>query len=166
MIGRIYLLLGSNMGDRFVEINKALQLIRLEFIEILKTSSFYETSAWGIENQPNFINAAVEVATEKTPAELILTLQKIEDELGKEKEVKWGPRNIDIDILYFRQVIQESKELVLPHPETQNRRFALVPMCELNEDFIHPVFSVSQKKLLDDCPDKGEVKKLNEYPKF
>ena len=160
MIGEIYILLGSNIGNRQEYLKRAINLIEQENIRLINLSSVYETKAWGITDQPAFLNMIAEIHTHYEPSRLLQILQRVEKLIGKKKEIKWGPRNIDIDILYFRNIQHSTKELTIPHPEIQNRRFTLVPMNELNEGFIHPKLLRTQKELLQECTDMSEVNRL------
>ncbi|OEK06216.1 2-amino-4-hydroxy-6-hydroxymethyldihydropteridine diphosphokinase [Roseivirga misakiensis] len=153
----IYLLLGSNLGDRLANLRRVCELLIVERIAIRKESSIYETAAWGVEDQPTFLNQVVEIETSRTPERLLALTQAIELEMGRKRVTKWGERLIDIDILYCEEVILNKPELIIPHPEIQNRRFTLVPMVEIAPDFEHPVLKVNQQKLLDNCPDELEV---------
>ena len=158
----IYLLLGSNLGDRLSILARSRQLIEEHIGVIVNASSIYLTKAWGIEDQPDFLNQVVEVSTTLAPTELLLVINKIEIDLGRKRYVKWGSRIVDIDILYFGDLILESPELTIPHPENQNRNFVLVPMTELTPEFKHPKLLKTQAALLANCSDRLEVRRFNE----
>jgi 2-amino-4-hydroxy-6-hydroxymethyldihydropteridine diphosphokinase len=149
----VYLLLGSNLGNREDMLRRAFTLIEKLIGEIIKASSVYETKAWGIEDQPDFLNQAIEVETKLSPTEILECIQKIEKEMGRKRYQKWGSRIIDIDILYFGQEKLETRELIVPHPENQNRKFVLGPMAEIAPDFEHPILHLSQSELLKRCKD-------------
>ncbi len=153
-----YLLLGSNLGDREELLNTAREQIEKWIGTIVKTSLIYETEAWGIEDQPEFLNQALEIETELKPIEVLDKIGIIEKEMGRRRYQKWGTRIIDIDILYFDDVVIETEELTIPHPENPNRKFVLVPMVEIAPDLVHPTLSLSQEELLDRCQDPLEVK--------
>ncbi|MFY0594244.1 2-amino-4-hydroxy-6-hydroxymethyldihydropteridine diphosphokinase [Roseivirga sp.] len=153
----IYLLLGTNLGERASNLRRACELLVVERIAIRKESSIYETAAWGVEDQPSFLNQVIEIETNKTPERLLALVQAIEIEMGRKKKVKWGERLIDIDILYCSDTIVNHPDLVVPHPEIQNRRFTLVPLVEIASTFKHPVLKVTQQELLDNCPDQLAV---------
>lgn len=157
----IYLLLGSNLGDRLQVLADTQKEIEKNVGSIVKASNVYETEPWGISNQPSFYNQVLQVNTEQSPRNLLKSLQLIEHKIGKIKLGKWRERLIDIDILYYNQELIDDEGLTLPHPEIQNRRFTLVPMCELNSDFIHPVLQKPQRELLANCPDQLKVWSLN-----
>ncbi len=153
-----YLLLGSNLGDREELLNTAREQIEKWIGTIVKTSLIYETEAWGIEDQPEFLNQVLEIETELKPIEVLDKIGIIEKEMGRRRYQKWGTRIIDIDILYFDDEVIETEELIIPHPENPNRKFVLVPMVEIAPDLVHPTLSLSQEELLDRCKDPLEVK--------
>ena len=133
-----YIGLGSNLGDRELNLRRALE--RLEELGPVRASSFRETDPVGVTDQPKFLNAAAELATELPPAELLERLLEIERELGRERatERRWGPRVIDLDLLLFGEEAIDEPGLTVPHPSLADRRFVLEPLCELNEDLILP----------------------------
>ena len=149
----IYLLLGTNIGERATNLRRACELLIANKTVIRKESMVYETAAWGIEDQPSFLNQVIEIETNKSPDRLLLLTQEVEAEMGRVRQVKWGERLIDIDILYFGTIIVNQPELIIPHPEIQNRRFTLVPMVEIAPAFVHPKSALTQTALLDDCKD-------------
>lgn len=149
----IYILLGTNLGDRLQVLKQACLLIEKNTGVITKKSKVYQTEPWGISDQPAFLNQALQLETQLQPHALLKALQDIENTIGKKKVGKWRERLIDIDILYYGQMITHDQELTLPHPEIQNRRFALVPLCELSPDWKHPVLNQTQEELLATCPD-------------
>ena len=159
----IYLLLGTNLGNRESNLARAKSLAAKANIEILRESAIYETAAWGIEDQPGFLNQIVAVATTLKPELLLEKLLSIEQEMGRIRERKWGQRLIDLDILYYHNRVIETKDLQVPHPGIPNRRFTLVPLVELAAEEWHPVLQKSQSELLEICPDKLPVKRF--YPK-
>ena len=154
-----YLLTGSNLGDRLANLNTAKALIDLHCGKTTRFSSVYETAAWGKIDQPSFLNQALEIETTLHPKELIKKVLKVEKLLGRKRTEKYGPRIIDVDIIFFNNEIIKKHFLAIPHPEVQNRRFALVPLSELAPDLIHPVLKKSIRELLEACSDKLEVKK-------
>lgn len=154
------LLLGSNMGSRAHHIMSACNYLDTFAGDIVKSSSFYETSAWGKTDQESFLNLAVVLLTPYPPQLLITKILSIEKMMGRKREEKYGPRTIDIDIILFEKKIVRSENLVLPHPEMQNRRFVLSPLVELVPNFLHPVFNKSMRTLLEECDDNLTVKRL------
>jgi 2-amino-4-hydroxy-6-hydroxymethyldihydropteridine diphosphokinase len=156
-----YLILGSNMGDRKQYIASALHKIAAHpFIQYVKTSSWYETAAWGKEDMPSHYNVATCIATTLTPVALLQALQQIELALDRERQEKWGQRTIDIDILFYDDIDINTKNLVIPHPYLHLRRFTLEPLNEIAPTYIHPVYNKSITTLLDECTDHLAVKKI------
>lgn len=153
----IFLLLGSNLGNRVEVLNKAIEALENKGVAILNKSSVYETAAWGKEDQQAFLNQVLQVKTSMEAQELLKVILKIELELGRVRKVKWGERLIDIDILYFNDLVHKDKVLEIPHPGIPDRRFTLIPLVEINPNFIHPKLELSQKELLDNCEDNLEV---------
>ncbi len=149
-----FLLLGTNLGDRALNLSLVKKNIMDKSIgNIINQSSVYETAAWGIKDQPSFYNQTIEINTDLDPLELLRACLSIENEIGRKRIQKWGPRLIDIDILYYGDLCMDTKELHIPHPEIQNRRFTLVPLAEVAPDFIHPKFKKSNMDLLLECKD-------------
>jgi 2-amino-4-hydroxy-6-hydroxymethyldihydropteridine diphosphokinase len=159
---RSFLLLGSNLGNRKINFEAARNLIEQECGTIIQLSSLYETAAWGKTDQPPFLNQAMEIETELKAEQLMKQLLKIEKMMGRERREKYGPRLIDIDILLFNEEQYDLPFLKIPHPEMQNRRFALIPLAEIAANIRHPVFGKSISRLLKECPDKSEVTKYDE----
>lgn len=155
-----FLLTGGNLGDREKNLATARMLIEEHCGSVVQASALYETAAWGKTDQPSFLNQALEIATSMNARQLIRHTLRIEKQMGRIREEKYGPRIIDIDILLFNDEKHNYHLLKLPHPEMQNRRFALLPLAEIAPDVIHPVFNKNIKELLDNCEDKGEVKKI------
>jgi len=151
-----FLLTGSNLGDRYSNMNECRFQIE-KIIRIVKVSMIYESASWGIENQPEFLNQVIHFKTGLSAMELLLQTQKIELDMGRKRKIKWGSRLIDIDILYFGKQVIQLKNLVIPHPEIQNRRFSLVPLVEIAEDFVHPVLEKTNSDLLKMCKDPLKV---------
>lgn len=152
-----YLHLGSNQGDRKEKIDSALQAISDKIGPITAQSSVYETEPWGMKEQDNFLNMALLVTSTKDVEEVFHVTKSIESALGNNKKEKWGPRDIDIDILYFDDKIIDSESLKIPHPQLYNRNFVLVPMIEIAGDFVDPVKKISLDEIYDMCEDEGEV---------
>jgi len=156
-----YLLTGGNLGERDENLAKARELINGQCGIVSKASSLYESAAWGKTEQASFLNQALEIETTLNACQLIRCILKIEKSMGRVREEKYGPRIIDIDILLFNDEIHNYKFLRVPHPEMQNRRFALVPLAEIAPDVEHPVFKKKISQLMKDCPDPLEVKKYS-----
>jgi 2-amino-4-hydroxy-6-hydroxymethyldihydropteridine diphosphokinase len=157
---RIILLLGSNLQKPLLQLRKARLLIEKRIGKIRKSSSFYKTAPWGLTNQPAFINQAIQLVTGIEPIALLTKLKSIEKDMGRKELILWGPRIIDIDILFMGHVIMNSEALTVPHPRMADRRFVLVPLAELIPTWIHPVYHMSIKELLGRCPDLSVVDKI------
>jgi 2-amino-4-hydroxy-6-hydroxymethyldihydropteridine diphosphokinase len=156
-----YLLTGSNMGDREQYLAMARERIEAVCGKIGKASSLYETAAWGKTDQPAFLNQSLKIETSLDAKQLIHSVLEVEKELGRARKEKYGPRVIDIDILLFNNEILASPSLNIPHPEMQNRRFALVPLAEIAPNILHPVLKKTIAELLKNCPDTLPVKKYS-----
>jgi 2-amino-4-hydroxy-6-hydroxymethyldihydropteridine diphosphokinase len=156
----VYLLLGSNIGDRLVNIDMACELIRKEINISIETSRIYETAAWGKIDQSSFLNQAICIQTDIEPLTLLRILKKIEKAVGRIDTEKWGPRVIDIDILFYGQKVIQDPELQIPHPYLPVRRFVLLPMIDIAPHFMHPVLKKTITELLATCPDTSEVNVL------
>ncbi|HMJ67260.1 MAG TPA: 2-amino-4-hydroxy-6-hydroxymethyldihydropteridine diphosphokinase [Cyclobacteriaceae bacterium] len=159
MRGGIFLLLGSNLGDRLQHLSTAASHINT-FATVLRKSSVYVTGAWGNNNQPDFLNQVIEVDTGLSPEALLQNTLGAEIKMGRNRIEKWGPRTIDIDILFFGESIVTLDNLQIPHPQIQNRKFTLVPLRELAPDLVHPVLKKSIARLDDECTDSLEVTRL------
>ena len=155
-----YLLIGGNEGDRVASLAAARTNIEAAAGSIRTFSSLYETEPWGKTDQPDFLNQALCVETPLDAPSLMQTLLGIEEKMGRKRAEKYGSRVIDIDILFFNDAIIRQPGLVIPHPEVQNRRFALAPLEEIAPDLIHPVLGVSVRELLHTCTDPLAVKKI------
>ncbi|MEW6007870.1 MAG: 2-amino-4-hydroxy-6-hydroxymethyldihydropteridine diphosphokinase [bacterium] len=142
-----FLLLGSNIEDRSKNIENALFFID-KIASIIKTSRIYETEPWGYKNQPFFLNRAIKIETDLSPQNLLLKLKEIEKTIGRKRAKKYGPRIIDIDILLYGDLVLNEKHLVIPHKKLANRKFALVCLQEIAEDFIHPIHKKTISELL------------------
>ncbi len=160
-MARVFLSLGSNIGDRAATISQAVSLLSMsQKIKIVKTSSFYETEPWANKEQGWFVNAAVALDTDFSAMELLQYCQNIELELGRirKKDEKWGERTIDIDILmYDDKIISNGPTLNIPHPLMHLRAFVLVPMLEVKADLVHPVFNKTISQLYDELSNPEDV---------
>ena len=158
-----YILTGSNRGNRLEYLMNAKEAIAKTTGPVVHASSIYETAAWGLEDQPSFLNQALEIHTTFSASLLLDRLLKIEEDLGRKRDVKYGPRLIDIDILSFNNEVIEQKGLTIPHPQLHNRRFALQCLDDIAPTFVHPVFNKSVRELLVECVDPLAVKKIMNY---
>lgn len=156
----VFLLLGSNLGDRKGYLVKAINLIDTELGIVSQKSSIYETEAWGKTDEPNYLNQVVQVNAELSARQVLEKVLQIETKMGRVREEKWGSRIIDIDILFYGQDIINESGLIVPHPELHNRRFTLEPLSEIAPDLQHPIFKKSIFQLKIELKDNLIVKKL------
>jgi len=154
-----YLILGSNLGDKLANLNKAISLIELKSGSVVLQSKIYQTAAWGNTNQSDFYNQCIKINTSLKPSELIDNVLLIEKIIGRTRgDLKWQERIIDIDILFYENLIINEPNLKVPHPFIQERRFVLAPLHEIAPNFIHPVYNKSVEELLAVCADNLDVK--------
>lgn len=163
MMAKAFIGLGSNLGDRVGNIRKAIELLgSFKDVKVLRRASLYETEPVGVEDQPWFINTVVEIETRLSPYELFKLCKQIEAQVGRRHKERFWPREIDLDLLLFGDVIANRDELKLPHPELHKRRFVLVPLCELGSPLLHPTLKRSMKELLAQLTDEKTVKRHDE----
>lgn len=155
-----YLLLGSNLGDRAARLAQARQDLAATAGRLIATSALYETAAWGVEDQPAFLNQVLALETELDASALLAACLAAEQQQGRERLVRWAARTLDVDILLFGQEIIATPSLAVPHPALPGRRFALVPLAELAPQLLHPQLHRTISQLLADCPDLLEVKEV------
>lgn len=160
-MNKAYLLIGGNIGDRKDYLEQARRQITIKAGPVIQASHLYETAAWGKTDQEAFLNQALLITTNLKPEALLNILLEIELELGRKRLEKNGPRTIDIDILFYDDIVLNSSRLALPHPAMQHRRFALEPLAEIAPLFQHPVFNKDIVTLLNECKDQLPVHKLN-----
>lgn len=160
-MNKAYLLTGGNLGDRIQNLATARDHINEQCGTIITASSLYETAAWGNTDQPAFLNQALEILTTLNARQLIRRILKIEKMMGRIRKEKYGPRIIDIDILLFNNERHNYQFLKLPHPEMQNRRFALLPLSEIAPGIIHPLLYKTITELLKDCKDELQVLRIS-----
>lgn len=154
MATMVYLGLGSNLGDRQANLVEAVKRFP-ETLRLRRASALYETDPWGYTDQPKFLNQVVEAETDLTPTELLETIKAIEEALGREVTFRYGPRLIDIDILFYNDLVWQTDGLTVPHPNLHDRPFVLIPMAELAPDFRHPLLGRSMQELADEAGDAG-----------
>src|SRR3982750_3429784 len=156
----VFLLLGSNLGDRKLYLEEAIQHISEEVAPVVKRSAVYETQSWGKTDSPDYLNQVVLVQTELSAQTILQKILNIEWKIGRIREEKWGPRIIDIDILFYGDALIDEPELKVPHPELHKRRFTLDPLAEIAPNLIHPVLHKNILQLKDELTDSLIVKKL------
>ena len=153
----VFLGIGSNLGDREENLAQARGSIEA-FARIEAVSPVYETDAWGFEDQPAFLNQVIHIKTSLSSQALLKRIKRIEKDLGRKKSFRWGPRLIDIDILFFSNHVIESASLTIPHKELHKRTFVLVPLADIAPDFVHPVFNQTVSALCDTLADLEGIK--------
>jgi len=154
----VYIGIGSNLGDSKTNIQKAIKMMEEDgIVKQMQTSSVYLTEPVGPKEQPDFLNSVVKGETDLAPFELFGSLLKIERKLGRKRRQRWGPREIDLDILFYDDRTVNQENLVIPHPEIENRRFVLVPLVEISPDLKHPVSNKNMKDLLKEAKDQSKV---------
>ena len=146
----VYIGVGSNLGNRESNCRIAIERLNAEGIKVKKTSSMYETEPWGFKNQPKFINMVIEAETVLGPEEVLIVLKDIEKNMGRKDTAKWGPRIIDLDILFYNDEIIDQKELKIPHPYLHKRDFVLVPLTEIAPDKTHPILKKTIRELMEE----------------
>ena len=137
---QIFIGLGTNMGERALNLQNAIERIEKKVGRVLAQSSIYETPAWGLTDQPDFLNQVIEIETAQSPPQILENILQIEIEMGRIREKKWGPRLIDLDILFYNNLILNTENLQIPHPYIHQRAFVLEPLNEIAPNFVHPVF--------------------------
>lgn len=152
-----FLLLGSNLGDRQNIIHNAMDDIAGKIGMITQKSSLYETEPWGLVDQPMFLNQAISVTSDKKPDQVLEITSDIEKKYGTKSDTLYGPRYLDIDILYCDNIVVDTPQLKIPHPNLYHRNFVLVPLMEIAGDFEDPVMHISVDEIYDQCKDKQDV---------
>jgi 2-amino-4-hydroxy-6-hydroxymethyldihydropteridine diphosphokinase len=160
-MNKAYLLIGGNMGDRLANLKEAISCINAQAGNIEKVSSIYETAAWGMTDQPSFLNQALLISTTYSAHQLMTILLAIEIKLGRKRDLLMGPRTIDLDIIYFNNETIHTNELTIPHPSMYKRNFVLIPLVEIAPSFLHPLLNKTNSDLLLACTDECLVHKKN-----
>ena len=160
-MNRLFLLLGGNLGNKSVIFKEAQNILQKKLGKIVKESSIYETEPWGFKTKENFWNQALIIETSLSSKEVLKITKKTETELGRiPGEKRYTSRTIDIDLLFFGNLIINEPNLEIPHPRMINRRFVLIPLNEIAPEWVHPVLKKTIKELLEECTDTLKVKKL------
>jgi 2-amino-4-hydroxy-6-hydroxymethyldihydropteridine diphosphokinase len=156
-----YIGIGSNLGDKLNHCEKAIsEISRIDRHKLLAKSSLFKTQPIGHASQDWFVNGVIKIETDLEPPELFRTLKTIESRLGRTKTFRWGPRTIDLDLLFFDDIEIHTEELQIPHPQIQNRQFVLVPLAEIDRHLIHPVFKKTIQELLNNLKEDQGVERL------
>ena len=160
----VFILLGSNLGDRQLLVNQACMMMGERCGKIVAKSRLYESEPWGFKAEHWFLNQVVVLDTEMSPDDLMDTLLAIEIELGRDRTTPhegYVSRPIDLDILYWGQdLIVEKQHVIIPHPRLHKRRFTLLPLCDVAPDYVHPILKKTNRQLLDECDDFGKINVL------
>jgi len=153
-MSKVYLSIGSNKGNRSVLINKATNEIEKKVGIIISRSSIYQSKSWGFDSN-DFYNLCLLIDTDIMPKSLLINLKKIEKSMGREDvDGSYSDRLIDIDILFYDNITTDSEDLKIPHPKIEIRKFVLVPMLEIADDYVHPILNKTIKELYNDCSDQ------------
>jgi len=156
-MARVFLLTGSNLGNRLEFLKLAQTELQNKVGKLVKASLIYQTAAWGKTDQADFLNQVLELETDLPAQEILKLNQEIEKAAGRNRKEKWGARELDIDILFYKNLVLETPELTIPHPQLHNRRFTLLPLAEIAPDLVHPKFKKTVAELLKNCPDDLEA---------
>jgi 2-amino-4-hydroxy-6-hydroxymethyldihydropteridine diphosphokinase len=162
-MAEVYLLLGSNLGNKTDTLRRAVGEINKSIGATVKISSLYKSPPWGFEHREYFVNQVVLVKTALLPEEILEQILAIENTLGRNRKPTSGTyqaRTIDIDLLYYNHRIISKPDLIVPHPKIQFRKFTLVPLCEIDPEYMHPVLKKTQQELYELCDDCNEVTRL------
>lgn len=160
---RVFISIGSNLGDRAANCREAVRrLSRYEGVRVVNASSLYETEPWGVVDQGPFVNSAVEIETDSAPQALFDLLKEIEAGMGRTSGNRWGPRVIDLDIIFYGGLVIDEERLKVPHPSMEERAFVLVPLNEIAPGLVHPVLGKKVSELLEALPSTDGVRKLTD----
>lgn len=155
----VFLSLGGNLGNVSDHLDYAENQLSIKLGRLIRRSHRYKTAAWGVTNQPDFLNECLELETLYSPQDTLQICLDLEREIGRERKEKWGPRPIDIDILFYNHICIKDKNLIIPHPYLHERKFVLIPLNDIDPNWIHPVFNKSLSTLLKECDDTLKVVK-------
>ncbi len=156
-LNTVYLLLGSNMGDRLNYLSQARDVIKSSLGNIVSESSIYETEPWHTKDQDTYLNQAIEVLSELTATKFHELCLSIEKQLGRTDRTQWEEREIDIDIIFFGEEVIQSASLTVPHPRMQERNFVILPLMEIAPEFMHPILKKTIEELYEESNDEAEV---------
>ncbi len=157
----VFLHTGTNLGNRKRNLSWAKLMINEQLGAILQQSAVYETAAWGVENQPAFLNQALAISTTLEPEQLLEKIHRIENKLGRKRLHRWAERIIDIDILFYDDQVINSPWLTVPHPRMQTRNFVLQPLLEIAPNMMHPVLNKTITELAKACDDGLSVRRMH-----
>jgi len=157
----IYIALGTNIGDRLANLRVALNAFAPQ-IKVLKEAHIYETPPWGYEDQPAFLNMVIRAETDLEPEALLEFLKQLEVQLGRESSFRWGPRLIDLDILFYDDLVIDTPPLVIPHPRLHERAFVLVPLTDVAADVVHPILGEFVWELMQ----KADISGIHPLPEL
>jgi len=157
----VYIGIGSNIGDKVNQCERAIsEILKVDHHKLLAKSSLFKTQPIGYTSQDWFVNGVIKIETDLGASELLRTLKTIESRLGRMETFRWGPRTIDLDILFFDDAEIHTEELQVPHPFIQERQFVLIPLAEIDQHLVHPVFKKTVQELLNDIKEDQGVEKI------
>jgi len=154
MAHTVYLALGSNLGDRLENLQQAIRALP-PLVRMVAASPVYETLPWGYVDQPAFLNQVIQAETDLDPQSLLATLKQIETSVGRTATFRYGPRLIDLDILFYDDILLNTPGLIIPHPSIPERAFVLVPLADLNPDLRHPSLGKTVRQMLEGINTRG-----------
>ena len=152
---KVYIAAGSNLGDKEETLKEAIYIIdKRKDCVVTKVSNFYNTDPVGYEDQDQFVNCVFEIDTLQTPSELMDTLLEVEKDFKRERIIRWGPRTLDLDIIFYNDIISYDEHILIPHPRAHERQFVMKPMCDINPYYVHPIY---RKRVMDISSELGEL---------
>ena len=152
---KVYIAAGSNLGDKEETLKEAIYIIgKRKDCVVTKVSNFYTTDPVGYEDQDQFVNCVFEIDTLQTPSELMDTLLEVEKDFKRERIIRWGPRTLDLDIIFYNDIISYDEHILIPHPRAHERQFVMKPMCDINPYYVHPIY---RKRVMDISSELGEL---------
>ena len=152
---KVYIAAGSNLGDKEETLKEAIYIIdKRKDCVVTKVSNFYTTDPVGYEDQDQFVNCVFEINTLQTPSELMDTLLEVEKDFKRERIIRWGPRTLDLDIIFYNDIISYDEHILIPHPRAHERQYVMKPMCDINPYYVHPIY---RKRVMDISSELGEL---------